>query len=476
MLAPLLVMAVPLYDTTSVILIRLREGRSPFQGDRRHFSHRLVARGLTPPQAVWTIDLVTLAGGLGALLLHRLDAWGAGLVMAQTACLLGVVAILELARGEPPDEARPEAGPEAIRREHDQRGARLRIPLAAAAAYPGTGPVTAAAGDPAGRAAGTRGWRIRRVAGAVRRPRDGPRLLAQRDRPEPGLGLGPGLGAGDADRGRGWGSPSSLIGGRFRFRWSWTDAAVVALDVPGRAELDTRARSPAGDQSGLGVGRAGVRLRAGAEPAPTRGESTVLAGALVATAVAVSAYGLFQARVEIPQLKARFQKNPRQVLLEAKIPADPSTCGVFADRLLGSNEVFSTFGLANSLAGFLVGPLVLAAGDADSQPGRLKAAGSRWGVIGLAAGAPALRSDLPDPDQEPQRLDRASRRPGRARLARAAKGPCAAACWEQGWPGWPWWSGSRPWGWPPAGLIARCSPNRRCRCVTAGSTGKAPGG
>ena len=75
-LAPLLVMAVPLYDMTSVILIRLREGRSPFVGDRRHFSHRLVARGLTPPQAVWTIDLVTLAGGLGALLLHRLDVAG----------------------------------------------------------------------------------------------------------------------------------------------------------------------------------------------------------------------------------------------------------------------------------------------------------------------------------------------------------------------------------------------------------------
>ena len=60
-----------------------------------------MARGLTPPQAVWTIDLVTLAGGLGALLLHRLDAWGAGLVMAQTACLLGVVAILDLARSGP---------------------------------------------------------------------------------------------------------------------------------------------------------------------------------------------------------------------------------------------------------------------------------------------------------------------------------------------------------------------------------------
>ena len=95
-LAPLLVMAVPLYDTTSVILIRLREGRSPFQGDRRHFSHRLVERGLTPPQAVRTIDLVTLAGGLGALLLHRLDAAGACVVVAQTLCLLGVVALLEV--------------------------------------------------------------------------------------------------------------------------------------------------------------------------------------------------------------------------------------------------------------------------------------------------------------------------------------------------------------------------------------------
>jgi UDP-GlcNAc:undecaprenyl-phosphate/decaprenyl-phosphate GlcNAc-1-phosphate transferase len=94
-LAPLLVMAVPLYDMSSVILIRLREGRSPFKGDRRHFSHRLVARGLTPPQAVWTIDLVTLAGGLGALLLPWLDWPGAVVVLAQTVCLLGVVAILE---------------------------------------------------------------------------------------------------------------------------------------------------------------------------------------------------------------------------------------------------------------------------------------------------------------------------------------------------------------------------------------------
>jgi UDP-GlcNAc:undecaprenyl-phosphate GlcNAc-1-phosphate transferase len=95
-MAPLLVMAVPLYDTVSVILIRLREGRSPFQPDRCHFSHRLVDRGLTPPLAVLTIDLVTLAAGLGALLLHRVqEPVEAAVILGQTISVLGIMAVLE---------------------------------------------------------------------------------------------------------------------------------------------------------------------------------------------------------------------------------------------------------------------------------------------------------------------------------------------------------------------------------------------
>jgi UDP-GlcNAc:undecaprenyl-phosphate GlcNAc-1-phosphate transferase len=107
-LAPLLVMAVPLYDSLSVMLIRYREGRSLFQADRRHFSHRLVDRGLSPPRAVATIGLVTLASGLGALLLHSLTSWReAAVVLGQTACLLGVVAVLEsTTNGRPPETAR----------------------------------------------------------------------------------------------------------------------------------------------------------------------------------------------------------------------------------------------------------------------------------------------------------------------------------------------------------------------------------
>lgn len=98
-IAPLLVMAVPLYDTASVILIRLRDGRSPFQPDRCHLSHRLVDRGLTPARAVATIDLITLAGGLGALLLSRASPFSAAVIVLQTVCLLGLVAVLEVSTG-----------------------------------------------------------------------------------------------------------------------------------------------------------------------------------------------------------------------------------------------------------------------------------------------------------------------------------------------------------------------------------------
>jgi UDP-GlcNAc:undecaprenyl-phosphate/decaprenyl-phosphate GlcNAc-1-phosphate transferase len=94
-LAPLLVMAVPLYDMATVIFIRLRTGKSPFSADKNHFSHRLVDLGLTKPQAVLTIYLTTATCGLGALLLHRTDTIGAVLIVLLVACVLGIIAVLE---------------------------------------------------------------------------------------------------------------------------------------------------------------------------------------------------------------------------------------------------------------------------------------------------------------------------------------------------------------------------------------------
>jgi UDP-GlcNAc:undecaprenyl-phosphate GlcNAc-1-phosphate transferase len=94
-LAPLCVMAVPLYDMVTVLYIRWREGRSLFQGDKSHFSHRLVVLGFTKRSAVSTILLLTGTCGLGALLLHRVDWTGAVLIVLMIGCVLWLIALLE---------------------------------------------------------------------------------------------------------------------------------------------------------------------------------------------------------------------------------------------------------------------------------------------------------------------------------------------------------------------------------------------
>ena len=95
-LAPLCILAVPLYDFCSVMLIRLSQRRSPFRPDKSHFSHRLVEIGMQPRYAVLTIYLATVTTGLGALLLYQVPGWpGALLVVALIVCVLAMIAILE---------------------------------------------------------------------------------------------------------------------------------------------------------------------------------------------------------------------------------------------------------------------------------------------------------------------------------------------------------------------------------------------
>lgn len=117
MLAPLCILAIPLYDICSVVLIRLSEGRSPFQPDKKHFSHRLTEMGLSKRDAVLVVHLTTITTGLGALLLYRISDWtGAALVLALVLCLLTIVAILETvgrssANGDAPTVAIPAPPP-----------------------------------------------------------------------------------------------------------------------------------------------------------------------------------------------------------------------------------------------------------------------------------------------------------------------------------------------------------------------------
>jgi UDP-GlcNAc:undecaprenyl-phosphate GlcNAc-1-phosphate transferase len=64
LLLPLLILAVPILDTTLVTFLRLFEGRAVYRGGRDHTSHRLVYHGLSDRRAVFL--LATISAALGA--------------------------------------------------------------------------------------------------------------------------------------------------------------------------------------------------------------------------------------------------------------------------------------------------------------------------------------------------------------------------------------------------------------------------
>jgi UDP-GlcNAc:undecaprenyl-phosphate GlcNAc-1-phosphate transferase len=71
---PVFVLAIPIFDTTLVTVLRLLHKRSIAQGGRDHSSHRLVSLGLSERRAVLTLYAISAAAGLVSLLLPRFPA------------------------------------------------------------------------------------------------------------------------------------------------------------------------------------------------------------------------------------------------------------------------------------------------------------------------------------------------------------------------------------------------------------------
>lgn len=94
-LTPLIILGVPLFDTFSVMLIRLRMGRPLMQGDTNHFSHRLVNLGMTPKQAVVFIYLVTVCVAMAALPLAYLPLRSAILQTLQVGLWFVLIFLIE---------------------------------------------------------------------------------------------------------------------------------------------------------------------------------------------------------------------------------------------------------------------------------------------------------------------------------------------------------------------------------------------
>ncbi len=88
-LTPLLVLAVPIFDTTFVTFVRWMNGRAISQGGRDHTSHRLVAFGLSERKAVLIFYLISIFCGLIALLGVQFNAW--------LPALLGTIVVIGIA-------------------------------------------------------------------------------------------------------------------------------------------------------------------------------------------------------------------------------------------------------------------------------------------------------------------------------------------------------------------------------------------
>lgn len=91
---PILVLGVPIFDTTLVTLSRLRRGLNPLtHPGRDHLSHRLVAAGMTPKEAVLTLYLASGALGMVAMWLSHATVLEAYL-LAGSALLVALGALV----------------------------------------------------------------------------------------------------------------------------------------------------------------------------------------------------------------------------------------------------------------------------------------------------------------------------------------------------------------------------------------------
>ncbi len=85
---PILVLAYPIFDTTLVVILRLRRGQSPVVGGQDHSSHRLTNLGLGRVEVVLLIYLFCLSHAFTALLVSSVTLRLSLLALAGSASVL----------------------------------------------------------------------------------------------------------------------------------------------------------------------------------------------------------------------------------------------------------------------------------------------------------------------------------------------------------------------------------------------------
>ena len=90
---PVLILFIPIFDTTLVTLLRKFSGRKASQGGRDHTSHRLVALGLSERKAVLMLYVFALAGAGLALFIENLDVTQSIALIALFVIVLTIIGV-----------------------------------------------------------------------------------------------------------------------------------------------------------------------------------------------------------------------------------------------------------------------------------------------------------------------------------------------------------------------------------------------
>lgn len=74
-IAPIIILAVPIFDTGFAIIRRILKGQSPMQADKGHLHHKLIAAGLSTRQAVFVLYAICVLLGMLAIVLLETSLW-----------------------------------------------------------------------------------------------------------------------------------------------------------------------------------------------------------------------------------------------------------------------------------------------------------------------------------------------------------------------------------------------------------------
>ncbi|RMG93277.1 MAG: undecaprenyl/decaprenyl-phosphate alpha-N-acetylglucosaminyl 1-phosphate transferase [Chloroflexi bacterium] len=96
-MVPVFILGLPIFDTTLVVISRLRRGLSPLTAGKDHISHRLVAMGFSQREAVLILYLVAGMFGMAGLFITEASVVE-GYTIGGTAVLVAAFAIWRLER------------------------------------------------------------------------------------------------------------------------------------------------------------------------------------------------------------------------------------------------------------------------------------------------------------------------------------------------------------------------------------------